>query len=263
VTNLAQADLWNGPTGDHWARHVERYERLLGRLTPHLLRGAALGPTDRVLDVGCGCGNTTRKAAAIAASAHGVDLSGPMLAHARKTVTTATFEQADAQSHDFGEYDVVISQLGVMFFEDQAAAFANLRKTAPRLAFMSWQHPSKNEHGAVKRAALAPHVPMPPPTMDSPGTFSLSDPDRVRDVLTAAGYSTIELTDVQEHLVLGTTAADTTEFVLGDPLVQELFLEAGEAAADRAREALLAAYTRYETPEGVRLGSAAWLVTAT
>lgn len=266
VTNAAQTEQWNGPTGDFWARHAERYERTLGVLTPHLIRGAALGAGDRVLDVGCGCGATTRRAAEQAASAHGVDLSAPMLAEARRAadgMRNVTFAQADAQVDRLDPADVAISRLGVMFFEDPLAAFTNLRRTAARLAFVCWAALSDNEHRMMERAALAPHVPMPAPRTDGgPGAFSLADPDRTRKLLRNAGFTTVELEEIREPLTLGSTAAEATGFKLSDPTVQGWFTEAGPEAAARATEALHRAYQEHETRSGVQFDSTVWLVTA-
>ena len=265
MTNTAQTEQWNGPTGEFWATHAERYERTLGVLTRHVLRGAALEAADRVLDVGCGCGATTREAARLAASAHGVDLSGPMLAHARRAAAepNVTFEQADAQVAPLGEFDVAISRLGVMFFDDPAAAFANLRGAATRLAFVCWGALSDNEHRVAELAALTPHVPMPAPrTDDGPGAYSLADPDRVRTLLTGAGFTEVELEEIREPISLGSSAAEAVEFRLNDPTVQGWLAEAGAEAAGRATEALLRTYEEHKTSAGVQFDSAAWLVTA-
>lgn len=266
MTNTAQTEQWNGPTGEFWAAHAERYERTLGVLTPHLLRGAAAGRNDRVLDVGCGCGATTREAARSAASAHGVDLSGPMLAHARRAAAdlpNATFEQADAQVDRLGEFDVAMSRLGVMFFDDPAAAFANLRAATTRLAFVCWGALSDNEHRVAELAALSPHVPMPAPRTDGgPGAFSLADPDRVRTLLTGAGFTEVELEQIRQPLSFGRSAAEAVGFKLADPTVRGWFADAGPDAAARATEALRRTYEEHETPAGVLFDSTVWLVTA-
>src|SRR5260370_16092356 len=110
---------------------------MLAPFTDMLLGAAVLSPGDRVADVGCGCGATTRAAAQAVAPGPvlGVDLSAAMLARARADarsagLANAAFEQADAQIHPFGDasFDAVISRFGIMFFDDPVAAFANLRR---------------------------------------------------------------------------------------------------------------------------------------
>lgn len=104
VANAEQSEAWNGDEGEHWSTHAERYDAMTGAFNDHLFAAAAIVDTDAVLDVGCGCGQTTRRAAHDASHgrAVGVDLSAPMLDRARalaaaERVTNVTFEQGDAQ----------------------------------------------------------------------------------------------------------------------------------------------------------------------
>jgi SAM-dependent methyltransferase len=230
------------------------------------MAAADLSGTDRVLDVGCGCGSTTRLAARQAADVLGVDLSEAMLATARRRATEAgldnvRFERADAERTAFEPVDLVMSRLGVMFFDDPVAAFANLRRTGRRLAFLSWQRAELNEGRTLLREALLPHVAIPaPPTTG--GALSLAEPAQIRELLETAGYTGIELTDLREPLPIGRDAEDAVEFQLGDPTVGEWLAAAEPDAARRARDALLEAYAAKQSPDGVLLGSAAWLVTA-
>jgi SAM-dependent methyltransferase len=256
---------WNGPDGMHWAANHLRYEAMLGPLTPHLLAAAAPAAGEHVLDVGCGCGATTRLAAVTAADVLGVDLSAPMLEVARRQtadagLTNVRYAEADAQTTRFEPVDVVMSQFGVMFFDDPAAAFANLRQAGRRLAFLCWQGLEENEGRRLVRDAISPYVDMPPPQKG--GALSFADPDYVRELLTGAGFRDVELRDVREPIIAGRDADDATEFQLRAPAFAGWFAEAGPDAAARATEALRAAYAERETPDGVVFGSAAWLVTA-
>ena len=259
---------WSGRDGSFWADHDDRYDVMLGPLTRHLLAAAAVQPEERVLDVGCGCGNTTRLAgrAASEGSALGVDLSTPMLAKARRRTEEAglsnvTYELADAQTHPFERYDLVMSQLGVMFFDDPVTAFKNLRRTTGRLVFICWQGIEQNETRAVKRAALSPYLDL-PQIQPGTGATSLADPGRVEEILTKAGYTAITLTDVREPLLIGRTVEEAVEFDLASPTTAAALTEAGPTAAEQAADSLRAAYSPFATPTGVLLGSAAWLVTA-
>src|SRR5260370_2915349 len=108
TANTAQAQAWNGDDGRHFATERARHERMHERLTARLLDAAAISAGDSVLDIGCGCGQTTLAAARAAAPGHvlGVDLSAPMLAVARRPARrggarNARFGPADAHTPAF------------------------------------------------------------------------------------------------------------------------------------------------------------------
>ncbi|WP_326795499.1 class I SAM-dependent methyltransferase [Streptomyces sp. NBC_01808] len=266
---------WNGTNGDHWVAYEEKYNAALFRYSERLFAGADVQPDDRVLDIGCGCGQTTRVAAALAAegSALGVDLSAAMLAQARaraaeEGVGNVRFAQADAQVHDFadGAYDVAISRHGVMFFADPVAAFANVRRAlrpAGRLAFVCWRAPEESEYSAVPRAALGRYVTVPKSGgVNEPGPNSLADPDRVREVLGGAGFVDVRLEAENEPMDLGAGVEEALDFVLNRPHVQGAMADLDGTTTPKATEALRESLTPYLTPEGVLLRAPAWLVTA-
>src|SRR5437588_1194187 len=129
TANAEQSAAWNGGEGAYWAEHANQLDRVIAGHDRPFQAAAAIQPTDRVLDVGCGTGQTTRHAAkaAPAGSALGVDLSSKMIDLARRLAlaegaANASFEQADAQVHPFGarSFDVAISRTGAMFFGDPA-----------------------------------------------------------------------------------------------------------------------------------------------
>lgn len=269
--NTAQADAWDGSEGEYWATHAERFDASLARYQAAFHAAAAIRATDRVLDVGCGNGLTTREAARSASSSEalGVDLSSRMIEVARSIaeregVANARFLCADAQAHPFAaaRFDAVISRTGAMFFGRPEVAFGNFARAirpGGRLTLLTWQSPAHNEWiGAFTRALAGREVP--PSAADVPGPFSLSDPDRVRALLEGAGFSDVHLEGHAEPMHYGRDAADAHAFVLG---LLGWMLE-GKADADRARasDALLDTMRSYEQENGVELPSAAWLVTA-
>jgi SAM-dependent methyltransferase len=276
TANAEQAEAWDGDEGAHWVRHQHRYEAMTQGFTEPLLAAAAIAETDRVLDVGCGCGQTTRLAAGRATRglAVGIDLSGPMLQRARddaadEAVTNVSFEQGDAQVHPFpaAAFDVAISRFGVMFFDDPVAAFANIRAAlAPggRLAFLCWQDIPHNEWIAVSAGAVLAHVPLPDNlgAPDAPGPFSLSDPDRIADLLTSTGFDDFTTTSVEAPLRLGDDADDAIAFLGGSGMARGLLDPVDPATAARALDAVRDALRPYQRPDGLALGGAAWLVTA-
>jgi SAM-dependent methyltransferase len=270
-----QARYWDGDEAAHWLVHEDRYERMLAPFTDHLLTAAAIGCADRVVDIGCGTGSTTRAAgrAARDGEALGVDLSAAMLRRAaRRTreagLTNVRFERGDAQVHHLapGAGDVALSRFGVMFFADPAAAFANIAgglRGGGRLVLVCWQNPTHNEWIVVLGAAAARHVALAPlddPT--APGPFSLGEPDRIAAVLRAAALCDVGIEPIAEPLWMGRDVVDTVAFLKATGIWHSVLGDADPPTVARVSEAVAAALDPYVTPDGLRLGSAAWLVTA-
>ncbi|MFJ5264843.1 class I SAM-dependent methyltransferase [Streptomyces sp. NPDC088387] len=270
-----QTHNWNGDDGRRWVRHRERYERMQRHFTPHLLRAAAVGEADRVLDIGCGAGAVSRTVARNASRGHvlGVDVSEPLLAEARRlareeAVENVAFEEGDAQTYPFpdGAFDLVISRNGVMFFSDPSTAFANIAgavRPGGRLVFTCWQQAAANEWLVTLRTAVAPYVRL--PDMDAPGkpgAYSLADPERVRKLLTGAGFTDIALEPVTEPMPLGDDPDDAVAFMGGLGMLRDHFERTTEESARQALAALRTAYTRHQGADGVALGASAWVVTA-
>jgi SAM-dependent methyltransferase len=275
IVNTQQAEAWNGYEGAYWAEHQDRYDAVSGGFNDALFAAATIGEPDRVLDIGCGNGQTTRLAARRARRGHalGVDLSAPMLERARATasaegIANVSFEQGDAQVYPFptGSFDVAISRGGVMFFADAVVAFANIgRALRPdgRLAFMCLQELGRNEWLRVLIEALKPYVSVPElAAPGAPGMFSLADPGRIRDVLIGAGYLDIVLTPVEVSMQFGRDAADAASFMLNSGPFRFMLGRADQSDVERATDAVRSAFQSHEGPNGVSLAGAAWIVAA-
>ncbi|MGH9085242.1 MAG: class I SAM-dependent methyltransferase [Acidimicrobiales bacterium] len=272
AANTAQLGAWDGDEGAYWAANAEHFDRSVAEHHRRLLAAAAIADPDRVLDIGCGTGQTTRDAARLAprGTALGVDLSSRMLDHARRRaaaerLTNATFVQADAQIHPFdpASFDLAVSRTGAMFFADQAAAFANVaRALVPggRLVLVTWQGLAGNEWIREISGALAAGRDLPAPPPDAPGPFSLSDPDRVRAALTSAGFEDVELEGFDAPMWFGTDADDGHRFVLG--LMGWMLEGLDDTGRTRAIDDLRTTMAAHATPDGVLFDSAAWVISA-
>jgi SAM-dependent methyltransferase len=272
-SNVEQLRAWDGDEGEYWADHAEYFDRSVAAYHERLLAVAAISDCDRVLDIGCGTGQTTRDAAraASAGAALGIDLSSRMLDYARQRATeeslnNVTFAQADAQIHPFdaGSYDVAISRCAAMFFGDHVTAFRNIGnalRPGRHLVLVTWQPLAGNEWIREISGALAAGRDLPAPPPDAPGPFALSDPDRVRRLLTNAGFSDVDLDATTAGMWFGNDADDAHRFVLG--LMGWMLQGLDTAGRARAIDALHATMAAHATSDGVLFESAAWTIQAT
>ena len=273
IANAEMAAAWDGHEGELWAEHAERYEDTGRRIWSAFLDRRPIGPTDDVLDVGCGTGRSTRDAARLTSgSVLGVDLSSRMLERAggkaeAEDLHNVRFEQADAQVHEFdpGAFDVAISSFGVMFFGDPVAAFANIgRALRPggRLAVLTWADLAANEWVEEILGALALGRPLSTPPPDAPGPFSLADPDRVRRLLGAAGFADVDLEALHEPVRFGDDTDHAFGFVRTLGIVEGMTKDLDPAGRAEALDALRRTVAAHDTGEGVWFAASAWLVTA-
>jgi SAM-dependent methyltransferase len=272
VPNEREIARWNGDGARRWLDERGRHAAVRERLIPHLLRAAAVAPGERVLDVGCGCGDTTvalARSAGPAGAAVGLDVSGPLLAVARREAAAAQsdnvrFVRGDAQVHPLprAAYDVVVSSFGVLFFEDPVAAFGNLRSTlraGGRLAFLCWQDALENEVFAIGLRAFRECGCAPGAARDDP----FADRRWIARMLTEAGFTAVRVTAVREPARLGADVADVMAYATSGTLVRDLFAAVGDdALAERIRATMIREFTARARPDGVWVQAAAYLVTA-
>lgn len=274
IANTEMAAAWDGDEGAEWARDWPRYDRAVAGHHGRLMAAAAIGPADRVLDVGCGNGQTSRACARLASAGGvlGVDLSSSMLARARQLagaegLTNVNFERADAQVHPFvpAAFDVIVSRFGTMFFANPVAAFTNLARAirpGGRITMVAWQGLAANEWLREIRASLAAGRSLPTPPAGLPGPFAQADPDQVHSVLSGAGLDDVALQSVEEPFWIGADTDDAFAFMSTGGLARGLLQDLDEPTRRRALDTLRATLERYAGPDGVVLGSAAWLISA-
>jgi SAM-dependent methyltransferase len=274
ATNADQAAAWDGEEGDDWTLNADRYDAACRLYDRHLIDAAQITNADDVLDVGCGTGISTRDAAgrAAAGTVTGIDLSARMVAEARQrsrlpALANTRFIHGDAQVYPFdaAAVDVVISRFGAMFFGDPVAAFANIgRAIRPggRLALLSWRELAHNEWVLVLFDSLSAGRSLPRPPAGGPGPFGLAEEPAVRRILTAAGYGNIELREVNEPMQLGADVAGAFQFVSGLGLTRGLLSGLDEQRQADALGRLRDRLAEHATPDGVRLGASAWVITA-
>jgi len=275
--NAEQMQYWTETAGPKWVRYEALLDRQLGPLGVAVMDRTRIAAGERVVDVGCGCGDTSvtlGRRVGTTGAVLGVDISPVMLERARQRAADqphVRFAHADAQTHPFerGAFDVLFSRFGVMFFSDPPAAFANLRtalRPGGRLAFACWQSLPQNEWIAVPLMAAAQHITLPaPPAPGAPGPFAFADASRVRSILEAAGFSEVELAADERTLFVGGGGSldDAVDFLLDAVGPASAALrEAGPAARPKVAAAVREALAPHATDAGVRMAAAAWIVTA-
>jgi len=197
-----------------------------------------------ILDVGCGFGDAAAELAERAGPSGtvlGIDCARPFIDLARREFEEPPrirFEVADEQTHRFDErFDYVFSRFGTMFFSNPVRALRNLREaTRPggRLAMVVWRTVEENPWAyAPKRIALA-HLPPVTEPVEScgPGPFSMASPALVTRLLTAAGWSEIEVAPCDAPFRLG-TLDEAVQLSLALGPAGEIVREAGARAVEK------------------------------
>ncbi len=274
--NTAQIEHWNSRVGEMWAAFQTEMDATIGPLGELAMAAANVQPGEHVLDIGCGCGDTTLSLAdrvGTKGTVLGLDVSEPMLNHAKRRAagrSNISFRRADVETHAFepGRHDLVFSRFGVMFFQNPTRAFSNLRralKPGGRLAFLCWQAREANPFFAVPRRAARNHVDVPPPAGPrEPGLFAFAEEGYVRRLLGEAGFDSI---DHAPHEAL-VRIAGTPDFsaVLAflmriGPMAQAL-AEVGDDTRRRVKDDLAAILRPHYRGDGVYLRTRTWVVTA-
>lgn len=276
--NREQIEYWNETSGPKWVQLADRVEPQIAPLGLATMDALGFAPGERVLDVGCGCGQTTLQLGervGTGGDVLGVDISGPMLEEARRRARAADashigFEQADAQVHEFepASVDVVFSRFGIMFFEDPVAAFANLHRAlrpGGQIGFVCWQELAKNAWMMRPVAAVGALIELPArPDPHAPGPFAFADAERVRNILEKAGFESVSIESLERDLLVGGGGPldDTVQFLLQMGPAGAALREAGDDVRSRAASAVKEAIAPFSTPDGVRMPGAAWRITA-
>src|SRR5262245_62002095 len=274
--NADQIAYWNGPGGQRWSDRQAAQDVLLAPVSQLLIARANASPGERVLDIGCGCGSTSiALAQKVAPSGFvlGVDISAPMLAHARQLAPRGLpvdFALADATVYPFDpeSFDLLVSRFGVMFFAEPVLSFLNLRgalRPKGQLIFACWREPRENGWMMAPLMAAYKHVPkLPQLGPEDPGPFSFADEARVRRILGGAGFTDIEMEacpltfDLAAGRGLEAAVQGALEIGPASRALEGHPPEVVAAAIQSIRETL----TPFARGQSVLLPGAIWLVTA-
>ena len=255
---------------------------LVGGLSRHsdaILPKLAVAPGMRVLDAGCGFGDTAcwlAERVGPGGEVVGIDCCDAFLEHGRREaaargLTNLSFAEADVESHPFaGDFDMVFSRFGTMFFSNPVAALKNMRralKPGGRLTHIVWRERADNPWLSAARDVVLRHLP--PPGEDAqtcgPGPFSMADREMVAGQMRAAGYAEIAFERVDAMVRMGDDIEDAIGFQIALGPAGEVYREAGALAEAKAAEirADLAALLRpHVSDDGIWMGSSSWVISA-
>src|SRR5947207_1679563 len=239
--NSEQIAEWNGALGERWVAMRQEIERFVVPFGNAALKAAAPQPGERAIDIGCGCGDTAIEIARMVGAAGavlGIDVSRPMLAVARSRGALAncahlTFRDGDASEAELpANIDLLFSRFGVMFFSQPAPAFRHLRKSlraGGRCVFVCWRTPRDNPWAMtpLSAARTAIGVTPAPADPDAPGPFAFADEERLRAILSGAGFGAIDVQRFDAAIFLGATPRSAAERVIQIGPVSRLVRESG------------------------------------
>lgn len=267
TVNADQAEFWASATGGKWVELQDKMDALLSGVLDALLQRATVEPGQSVLDIGCGTGASVLALCARTGpqgAVEGLDIAAQMLERARQRAreagfANARFTLADAQVHRFEpqSFDQAVSRFGVMFFQDTAAAFANIARAmrpGARMTFACWGPMANNPWFNVPRAAaIAQLGEVPPVDQNAPGPMALHDIERVLGLFRQAGLSNARAEVVNVPLLpQGDLQAVATIASSVGPASRILQAKGGTPDDRRAiAERVAVAFEKYVTPEGV------------
>ena len=280
AANAEALEAWNGVLYD---RFVAYRHLVVAGIAAHGDEAVRVEPPeqgDRVLDVGCGFGDSTRQLAEIVGPeslALGVDLAPRFVATARAEaaaagVSNVRFEVADVEVTEFAEtFDYAFARFGTMFFANPVAAFRNvLRALEPgsRFVCVVWRRKLDNPWLHVAEDVVKPLVHESEETDEArcgPGPFSQANADTLSDQLLSAGFGEITFRRSDLPIRLGRDLDEAVAFNLAiGPAAEAVRLAGDDAAAARPRleELLRDALARFQTPNGLSAASSTWIVTS-
>jgi SAM-dependent methyltransferase len=275
--NAAQRRYWNTVAGPRWVATPGFRERRNQESLALLLARLDLAGGESVLEIGCGTGALTLPlAAAIGERGRvvAVDISEPMLGAARQKVGerglhNVTLLSGDAQLFAFepAAFDLATSRMGVMFFADPAAAFRNIMgalKPGGRLVFACWAPLAENRHWLISYDIALRHLgPPAPPPAHEPGPLAFGDPDYIRRVLSAAGFSHIAVERAYPTIICGSPVEESQQALMMGPtarLVEEK--KPDEATRQTIAREIEAAFAAAASSGPIRLPATIFLVAA-
>ena len=270
---------WNGDSGARWAANLARLDLMLEDFGSAAIAAAKAQPGEQILDIGCGSGTSTfALAQRVGPTGHvlGVDISEQLVEMARAATpdgASVAFRCADAATAALpqGQFDLLFSRFGVMFFDDPVAAFAHMRgalRPGGRAAFICWRGAQENDWVRLPMAAIRDIVQPAPADPNAPGPFAFGDRQRLADILAAAGFTAIDIAPFDTTLSYGRGASreaavdDALDMAFQVGPLSRALADQSDDVRGRAADTVRAAFAKRPGETSVLIDGAAWVVTA-
>jgi ubiquinone/menaquinone biosynthesis C-methylase UbiE len=279
--NSEATQAWDGPLYDRFVRFRDIVTTGLGAHGEQALRRFPPQRGQRVLDIGCGFGDTSQRIAELVGEAGevvGVDVAQRFIETARRETaemgfSNVRFEVADVQTDALGgPYNLAFSRFGTMFFAGPVPALRNVRAAlvpGGRLVMVVWRRRIDNDW-MYRAQTIVEEIVSRPEEYDEPtcgpGPFSMADADTTSEILLHAGFEDVSLERCDIPIAIGHDVDEAIELVMALGPAGEILRLAGDRAAhlhDRVREALHDGLSEYAGPDGVRAPASTWIVSAT
>lgn len=281
ATNREATDAWSGPLFDRFVQFRDLVTAGLGAHGEAALEAYPPPPGSRVLDLGCGFGDTTQQLAALVGpggEAVGVDVSEPFVAAAREEaqgagVDNVRFLSGDVQIMDLDvDFDYAFSRMGIMFFANPVQALRNVRSAlAPggRFCAIVWRRKLDNAWMNRAEQVVEEYLEHPEETDQptcGPGPFSMANADAVSEQFAIAGFEQISLQRCDLPIKIGNDLDHAVEFNMSlGPAgeVLRLWEDRIEEIRPKISRDLRQALAEFDGPDGVIAPASTWIIGAT
>jgi SAM-dependent methyltransferase len=278
--NEEALEAWDGVLFDRFVKFREIVTEGLGAHGEAALAAHPPRSGERVLDIGCGFGDTSLRIAGLvgeSGSVLGVDVAPRFIEAAQGEAEQAdagnvSFAVRDVQVTEFEDrFDYAFARFGTMFFANPVAAMRNVRKAlvpGGRLCMVVWRRKLDNDWLHRAETVVEEYVEEPEESDEptcGPGPFSMANADTTTDILLNAGFAEVELRRCDIPILIGRDLDHAVEFATAIGPAGEVIRLAGEEAEKirpQIEAALHEALTEYQGPEGVVASASTWIVSA-
>lgn len=279
TTNDEAIEAWNGVLFDRFVQFREIVVDGLGQHGEVALGAHPPAPGDRVVDIGCGFGDTAQRLAGLVGpegQVLGIDAAARFVETAQEEaeqagIANVRFEVGDPEEGLESEFDMAFSRFGTMFFANPVAALRNVRGAlvpGGRLCMVVWRQKPDNEWLHRAEAVVERFVTEPDETDEptcGPGPFAMANADTTSGMLKSAGFEEIALRRCDLPYRMGRDLDEAVALTTAIGPAGEVIRLAGDEAEQlrpQIEAALREAFAEYDTADGVVASSSTWIVSA-